>query len=344
MRSIHKKLFVITALSVVGMAGCYDQAIHPVTEEAFPLKVVLDVTEGGTYESEDEYGLEVTFDGGVDPVEDENGEIIAGSPEGTRGPFSKDITVMFKLKDAEGIVIGSEVSLSEVKYVDPADECNELEAAFTFNGDGSGSFTIPQQVEKVELVFSLDDGAVDDNLVNDDDRSFVLEMTGLSGATGNEVILDINNEFEYKVLDDEDIFTEWVLDHTNPDALSAFITLFSPVNEDLESLIADDINEIKMGFEYDEVKIVVELVETEMEEECGEIEEKNLEIEIEGEFEVEDGAIEIDFENADEDEFAYEGSYTVTQGDPNLLGITLSGEDEDGEEVAPSTSLTLDQD
>lgn len=340
---LKKNIYFSILLILFGsISSCYEQELRPIEEKDFPLKIVLDLTEGGAYESDDSYGLEISFDGGVDEITDENGNVIAGSPEGTRGPYHEDLVIEFMLKDAEGLTIGTDVSIEEIIY--EIDECTEGSAAFTFNANtGTGIFTIPAGVEAVEIVFALDADAIDNDVVDVDERTFVMELTGIQNTTDN-VILDINNEFEYTVLDDEAVFAEWILDHEDPAMLEAFLTLFGPLNEELTGLSATDVDEIKFEFEYEEVKILVVLVETEMEEECEEQEEVNLEIELEGEFEVEDGEIELVLENDEGDEFTYVGAYEIEQGSPNLLSITLEGEDEDGEGIAPETTLTLERD
>lgn len=327
-------IFLFTIL----MSGCYEQDLQPVTEEDFPLQILLDANEGGTYESEDSYGLKVTFDGSVDEVVNENGEVIAGSPGGTRGPAATDLVVEFMIENLEGLNLGADLAIDEVIY--EIDDCTEGSAAFTLNNDGSGTFTIPAGVEEVEIVFSLDDAVIDNDIENTEDKGFEMMLTGIQGAP-EDVLLNINNVFEYSVLDDESVFNEWIMDHTNAGLLDNFIALFSPVSEDLESLTAADIEEVIFEYGYEEVKIVVVLAETEMVEECGETEEENLELEIEGEFEAEEGEIEMVLENADGDEFTYSGDYEVSQG-PLGLSLTISGEDEDGEEVAAEATLNLD--
>ncbi len=303
--------------------------------------MVFDLNEGGTFESDDNYGLEISFDPGLDEVTDENGQVIFGSPEGTRGPLDQDLVVNFKLSASEGFNIGEDFGIDEVIY--QIDDCNEGSANFVLNSDGSGSFTIPAGVEMIEIVFNLNDETLNNSDLDDGTPGFEMELTGIEGNP-QDVLLNINNVFEYVVLDDEDIFTEWVLDFEDPALLQAFLDLFSPISEDLEELTEADIDEIKFEYGFEEVAITITLVEIETVEECDETEEVNLEIEIEGEFEVEDGELVMVLENEDGDEFEYTGPYEVVQGSPNMLTFTISGKDEDGEEVAAENTLKLERD
>ncbi|NJO03595.1 MAG: hypothetical protein HC880_19640, partial [Bacteroidia bacterium] len=45
---------------------------------------------------------------------------------------------------------------------------------------------------------------------------------GISGAGAQSVVVNIDTEFEYIVLDDELIFNEWSLDPSDTDAFDAF--------------------------------------------------------------------------------------------------------------------------
>ncbi len=336
---MKSKNIIIYLLMVFLLASCYDQEIQPVAEEDFPLQIVLDAIEGGTYESDDSYGLKVAFDEGIEEVTDEDGNVIAGSPGGTRGPADTDLTINFVIEDVEGLNLGSEVSIDEIIY--EIDDCTEGSASFTFNQDGTGSFTMPQGVEEIEIVFALDDASIDNDIENTEDKGFKFRLTGIDGSPEN-VLLNINNEFEYAVLDDEAIYNEWVLDHTNSDLLNKFLTALAPVNEDLEALEAADIDEIIFEYGFEEVKIVVVLTETEMVTECGETEEENLELEIEGEFSAEDDEIEMTLENEDGDEFIYTGTYTIDLQDPLTFTLTFAGVDEDDNNVAEEVTLTLE--
>ena len=331
-------------LTGLSLTACYDQETEPIREEDAPLTVILNDLEGGTYESKDDYDFKITFDGGVDEIKNEKGEIIAGSPEGTRGPWHKDLTISFELKDAEGVTLGTNVVVDKIEYVNPEDECDDKEAALTTNDGVSGSFILPSGVEEVKAVLALADSVIDNDLVDSEERKFVFEITGLEGASANEVTLSINTEFEFVFLDDEDIYTEWVLDHEDSSQFAGFIALFSPINSELEELVADSVDEIKLEFEFEEMKAAIKLKREELVEECGESEMDNVEIEVKGEFEVEDGEVEIDFENEDEDEFKYKGTYSITQGNPNTLTITLKGEDEDEETVVEETTIVLERD
>lgn len=331
---------ILVAIALLMLNSCYEQDLQPVTEEDFPLQILLDLNEGGAYESDDDFGLNVSFDGGVDEITDQNGEVITGSPGGTRGPASTDLVVEFVIENLEGLTLGTDVTIDEVIY--EIDDCTEGSADFTFNNDGTGTFTIPAGVEEVEIVFALDDSAIDNDIENTEDKGFELTLTGIQGSPAG-VLLNINNVFEYTVLDDEAVFNEWTLDHEDADLLNDFISTFSPVLEELEGLTSSEIDEIIFEYGYSEVKILVVLTETEMVEECAETDEVNLELEIEGEFEVEDGEIEMVLENADGDEFTYSGTFLVTQG-PLMLSLTLEGEDEDGELVASEVTLILADD
>lgn len=338
MKNLIKNTFAALALALAFTACVEEDFEYPQDAESEELFILaLDADEGGASESETDYGLEVAF-------LDYFGEL----PEA-------EVTLSFELKDAEGMEIGSEdnqVHIKEVIY--EIDDCTEGELDFTFNADGTGTITLKPDSEigmpeAFEIVFNLpfetliddgeeeDESLLDDDIENEDDRGFVFEITGIASA--NEYIaLNPVSEFEYKVLDNETITTEWELDLSDEAVFEQFKEAFSPISADLAELDYAEVSAIKFEFEFEELAIKIELNEEEADE-CDPTDFSNKEIEIEADFSAEDGELELEgsyliFNEEDgeveaELDFILKANYEIIIAEERLIINLQSLEDED---------------
>lgn len=323
------------------LAACVDDNLvlprDGENEELFIL--ALEADEGGTSETETDFGLEIEF-------QDYFGDL----PEA-------EITFDFVITDVEGFVIGNsddQLHIKEVIY--EIDDCTEGELDFTFNADGSGTITLSPDaeigmLEAFEIVFNLpfetvmEDGEeeevalLDDDLENDDDRKFVFEITNLS--SNNEFIaFNPVRTFEFSLLDDETIATKWELDLQDQAVFEIFKEALSPINSELSNLNYEEVESITFEFEYEEMKIEIELVELEEEaDECDPTDFSNKVIEIEADYEAEDGELELegsylilneeDGEPEDELDFILKAIYSIDLEQESMVLSLQSLEDED---------------
>ncbi|NBA85355.1 hypothetical protein GVN16_06255 [Emticicia sp. CRIBPO] len=293
-----------------------DGVISPIDPEKIPQVILFDDEEAGEEEDSDETSFKLTLLDKIDPEGKElGGKII---------PLTANVTVNFKVTDIEGFSKISDYILSaEGSY--EKDECNDEDVAATFNtSTGEGTVVFPAGAEEVEINFELNDKLFDDMIVNKDDRSFKVQITGITGGNG-VVVANKDLEFEHKVLDDDVIFAEWELD-TKKD-LKSFQNLFGSLHEDIAGLKENEIKGIKFQFGLNQLEIEVELEEEE-ENDCGEMENKTIEIEAEYDDLTDDkkeGDIKFIVEVEDEagyvEEVEYEGSFKISG---EILTITLS--------------------
>ena len=316
-----------------------DDVLTPLTGNAYPQVILLSDEGDGDLEDEDNFSFKITLADRVDPAGKELGGKVV--------PLEKDVTVQFKVVETNGFTnLGDYLKDWKVFY--EIDDCTtsedqDIDLNLTFDpGTGMGSVRFPAGVEEIEVEFEADGGLFDDNVFNSESRGLVLQLTGLN-ANGQNVAVNTTNAFGYQVLDDDGIYGEWELDIDNATEFQNFKALFGLINEDIKSLQAADVGEITLSFEYGELKAQVKLKETEMIEDCGEMEEENKVIEIEAEFEeLTDDELEgdiefgesIEQEDGSEKNFTYAGSFQV-QGKQLLL--TLEGEYDDEE----TSSITL---
>lgn len=337
MTTIHKYIYSLVLLAF--LAGCDKKnkdVVKPLSLNDFPQIILLDDEGDGNLEDDDKVGIVLTLADRIDFSGEELGGAIA--------PLSSDAMVSFEIKDPEGFENLSEYILDWTAFYE-IDDCitsedENIDLNLVFDpSTGKGSVRFPAGVEEIEIELELSEVLFDDDILNTDGRGFTFELTDVSSNEHVKVNTDI--VFEYEVLDDEAIYGDWELDHTNPDIFAAFRSLFGLINEDIAALDASEVDKIEISFEYEEVKVLVELVETEVVEECGETETVNIEIEIEGEIEeLTDDALSGEVEFAEEieqddesvKEFVYAGEFTISG---SQLSLTLQGEydDEESEEV-----------
>jgi hypothetical protein len=327
----------VTGLALITLIfGCdkeKDDLVLPLTSEQFPQVIKFDDDGDGDLEDEDGFSFVLTLNDRVDP----DGEELGGKVV----PLSSDVTVSFEVSDFEGFSRISDYIKDGTAFYE-VDDCTtsedlgvDLKFVFDVN-TGKGSVTFPKDVEEIEVEFEVDEDLFDDNNLNTDDRYIEFVLTGVSGDN-NEVTHNSALSFTYEPLDDEAISGEWVLDPLDAAQFAAFKELFSPINEDIASLDAADVEEIILEVQYNEVEVVVVLKETETITECGDTEVVNKVIEIEADLEeldlqTLDGEIEFvgEVEQADEslEEFVYSGGFTIIGSN---LSLTLKGEYMDDE-------------
>ncbi|MGC3944687.1 MAG: hypothetical protein QM762_09220 [Chryseolinea sp.] len=308
-------LFVVFGWSCVDN----DLDVYP-NDENFPLQLVLDADEGADLPDAEDYGLEVAF---ADHIGDLPGQ---------------ELTLHYSIEDLEGDMAGS-VVIDKVVYEYEDDDCVfERELEFTAEGEGtSGTITIHVDddlktvPESFDIVFTLPGN-------DDTEGSFKFTLSDLSG--GSNVILGAPLTFEYAVLD-TDVAGEWKMELDSEEAFDQFKAVFGPLNPSLEELSFDDVTgEVTAEFEFGEMKFVVQLAEEEQVTTCedGEIETEmeHLEIEVEADYDAEDGELSLegshfilggDGEVEDELDFQIEATYDVVSETMTIKFLKVIDED-----------------
>jgi hypothetical protein len=307
-----------------------DDLVKPLSASEFPQVIILSDEGDGDLEDEDKFSFKITLSDRTDPDGDELGGKVV--------PLKEAVTVQFRVKEFEGFSNLSDYILDAEAFYEIDDCTTSLDQGVDLNlqfdaATGIGSVTFPPDVEEIEIEFETDDALFDDNIFNTDERSVTIELTGITG--GNGIAVNKTAGFKYSVQDDEGIYGEWKLDVSNPVAFSRFKELFGLINEDIKNLDAADVDEIVIAFEFEEVKAIIVLKETEQVDECGTPDVVNKIIEIEAEIEElsdEDTEGDVEFGETLElsdgsfKEFAYAGIFKITG---NILSITLEGEFDD---------------
>jgi hypothetical protein len=307
-----------------------DLDVYP-NDENFPLQLVLDADEGADLPDAEDYDLEVTF-------ADHIGELPGQS-----------LTMRYSIDDLEGDMPGA-VVIDKVVYEYEDDDCVfERELAFTAEGEGtSGTITLHVDEdlgtvpETFEIVFSLPGE-------DETEGGFSFTLSELSG--GNNVILGAPVSFEYEVLD-TDIAGEWKLEIATEEEFEQFKVVFASLSSELEELLFEDITgEITAEFEFGEMKFVVELAEEEEVTTCEdgetEVEMEHLEIEIEADYDAEDGELAMegshfilgdDGEIENELDYQIEAAYVVDSDKLTITFLKVVDEDsfKEGEELFAS--------
>lgn len=301
--------------------------INPISVENFPKIILLDDGGDGDVEDGDEVEIAVTFADEIDP----EGEELAGKVI----PLTAPATLSFEIEAADGLANLSDYILGAKAYYE-IDDCTESDdIAVTLDlAAGTGSVVFPADVEELIIALELDDALFDDDEQNSADRGFSLKLTGVDAGDQN-VVVDVDNSFDYLVLDEESVFGEWELDHEDADQFAAFKALFGALDPSIQNLAVADVDAIEFEFGWEKFACKVVLVEEE-EDECEPGAFDNAELEVEGEWvnDIEDlfGAesADIEFEDKIEQEdgsevdFKFEGSFTFN-GDDEIT-LTLSGE------------------
>lgn len=330
------KIILSLIVLVVLAAACSKKKFHHVEATAdsqFPKQLVLDEEKVGELEDSDKAEFEIKLTDAIDPT----GE----NPAGKVFTLETAVTVEFELKDNAGFAAWGDYVLGGTAYYE-IDDCTTsedegIDLLFTFDAaTGKGSVQFPAGVEAITIELELQPSVMEDAVENSGDRGFVFALTGL-GATSENVVLNTDIVSEFTVYDDEKVFGEWTIDPADATQLENLIALFAMANEDLAGLTAAEIDGIDAEFSFDEFGLTVKLIETEEEDNCGTIEQVNIEIAVEGEIdELTDDATsgdisfigELENDNGTVTEIAYEGTFVRT-GD--TLTLTLKGNDGDNE-------------
>ncbi len=340
MKNLNKTFALLCAAFLIGACSRLDEdRIDPRNPEDFPIVIILSDDGDGDLEDNDEVGIDLEILPIWDPV--------SRNPEGVVPTPTEDLIIQFEVFDPRGFSeIGSYILGAEAIYeVDDCTDSDDLNTQWN-PSTGQGSFTWPAGIEEVELVLLLDEDFFNDDILNTEDRGFSVRLNGVQSTTGVRVNTDL--EFGYEVLDDESIFGDWELDHTDPLQFERFMALFGSLNEDFDGLSADQVDKIEISFGWEAMEVKVELIETE-EDECEPGEFEPLEIEVECEYDFSLSSLfgvlngELAFEGEAEIdglelEFELEGVFEISP-DGSTLQLTLGGEF-DGEDIDEQT-LTL---
>lgn len=340
------KKYLIPVLLVFFFAvitGCADNELdEEPLDDQYPFRLILDSEEGGDLPDAEDYDLEVTF-----------ADYTGTLPKET-------ITVDYAITDAEGDMTG--VTIDKIVYEVEIDECvYERELSFTSAEGGlSGTITIAPDPdlgtvpESFEVVFVLPGAATE--------GEFAFELSNLESS--GEVILGKPEVFRYEVLDN-DVAGEWELVLETEEAFEAFKEVFGPIIPGLDQLsFAEITGKVTAEFEYEEMTFVFELAEEEEVTACedGETETEivNKELELEAEYEAEDGELVFegshliigdDGEVEDELDFIIEAGYEVNEVEGTVTFTFLKVIDEDnfkegeelfGKEAGVSFTFTKD--
>lgn len=323
-----KYIYTLVLLGFISSCAMNEPEVK-VQDEGFPFILVID-EEGSDLADAEDYGIEIAF-------ADYLGDLPA-----------HPITLTYELS-GEGDF--SATVIDEILYVYEDDDC-EFEREIEFDATtitipvDADMGTVPEEFEIVVLMNESGDDATD--------GSFTLTITGVESS--DNVEFSAVNEFEYEILDN-DLAGEWVLEIASAEEFEAFQEVFGTISSDLSELSFSDITgEIKFEFEFEEMKIEVELNEEELVEECedGEIESEmeNLIVEIEAEYDAEDGELEMEesyfTEDGEELDFIIEAEYELGDADDVTITFTLIIDEdhyEEGDELfSGSKSFTLIKD
>ncbi|MBC7851149.1 MAG: hypothetical protein H7Y31_15510 [Chitinophagaceae bacterium] len=314
---------IATVLLLLSCDKKNEDLTTPLSLDQFPAVIVLADEGDGGLEDEDKFSFVITLSDRKDPDGQEPGGKII--------PLLSPATVHFEITSFEGFNKLSDYILDASAFYE-LNDCNTEDVDLTFDvNTGKGTVIFPAGVEEVEIEFETDESLFDDAVFNTDERSITIQLTDLTGNTGKAAV-NTSAAFVYEVQDDEGIYGEWKLDINDPAEFNRFKTLFGLVNEDIRNLEVDDVDEILLEFEYEEVKAIVVLKETEQIDDCGSIDTENKIIELEAEIEdVDDKELsgEIEFGEILETvtgslrAFVYTGSFEIIN---SKLKIVLRGE------------------
>lgn len=338
---MKKKLYkIVVALSAFAIISCADNdlSVKP-NDDNFPLQLIVDTDEGGDLADAEDFGLEIKF-----------ADFIGDLPTET-------ITLSYEIEGEDSFE--GEVEIDEVIYEVEVDDCT-FERELDFDNEAKTiTITADEDLgslpEAFEVVFKLPGN-------DDTEGGFKFTITSVQ-STNASITIGEPSEFEYEVLDNE-VAGEWVWEFETEEEFKEFKETFEVISPDLAELSFDDILEddgvraIVAQFEFGEMKFEIELAEEEEVCEDGETETDNKQIEIEAEYEAEDGELVLegshfiignDGEIEDELDFIIEAEYELNE-DEETISITFKkiiDEDnyEEGEElVATPISFTFKKD
>jgi hypothetical protein len=321
MKNHITKLFI--GLVALVAFNCADNTLDEEPfDDNFPFHLVLDAEEGGDIPHAEDYAVELKF---ADYLPD------LDLPNTT-------ITLAYEITDVAVDMVGI-VSIDKIIYEVEVDDCvYERELDFTASADGlSGVITIPPDPdlgsvpESFEIVFVLPGS-------EDTEGGFKVEFSNLQSS--ENLLLGSPNVFEYSILDN-DVAGEWELEIETEEDFERFKEVFGPLNSELESLNFEDITgKLTAEFEFEEMRFVLELVETEEVTTCEDGE---------TETEIENKVIEIEAAYDEEDsEVEFEGSHEIINDEglveDELDFIAEAGYDRDDETLVITFFSIIDED
>jgi hypothetical protein len=337
-----KKIYQIVMLGTIFVAtACADNELEvKPNDNNFPFQLIVDTDEGGDLADAEDYGLEIKF-----------ADYLNELP-------SETITLSYDIEGEDSFE--NVVAIDKVVYEVEIDDCvYERELAFDpiaktitlVNDEDLGS--VPEAFEVVFLLPGTDDT----------EGTFEFTLTDVQSSNKN-ITVGEPSAFEYEVLDNE-LAGEWVWELSSEEDLESFKEVFGVISPDLADLAFEDILEddgvriIRAQFEYGEMKFEIELAEEETVCEEGESETENKQLEIEAEYEIEDGELilegghliinEDDGEIEDELDFRVIAVYELNE-EAETIRITFQkiiDEDnyEEGDELfAGSSAFTFTKD
>lgn len=333
---------ILGMLLLLVMTACADNTLETKpNDDSFPFQIVLDAEEGADLPDAEDYSLEVKF---------------ADYLPGQKLP-NTEMVLHYSLANFEDDMADA-VTIDKIIYEVEIDDCVfERELEFTATGEAEITGTIlltPDEdlggvPESFEIVFTLPG-------LENTTGAFAFEITELQGDI-EQVILGSPRVFEYEVLDN-DVAGEWELNITSAEEFDSWKEIFAPISSELEAIEFEDITgKIVAEFGFQEMKWIIELAETEEITVCedgeSETEIENKVIEIEAEYEAEDGELVFegshvllgdDNEPEDELDFIIETAYEANEN-LHITFFNVVDEDnfEEGEELFQSESGYLFQ-
>ncbi len=316
-----KKIYSVFIVMLMFVAACGDNdlGVNPKNEN-YPFRLVMDAEEGADLADAEDYGIEVTF-----------ADYLGDLPTET-------VTLNYELSDLEDDMDGA-VEIDKIVYEVEVDDC-VYERELDFTSDGlTGTITVAPDPdlgsipESFEIVVTLPgfDGA---------EGSFKFTITSLQGP--ENVILGLPAAFEYEVLD-TDVAGEWEFEIGSEEEFDLFKQVFGTLNAELAGLDFEDITgKVTAEFEFEEMKFVIELVEeievTTCEDGEEETEIENKVIEIEADYDADDGELEFEGSHEIEDDgaiveldFMIEAAYSVDGDELTISFFRVIDEDNQGE-------------
>jgi len=319
------KIYVLLAL-LVGVACTDSEPEIEINDTNFPFRLQFGNKEGADLPDAEDYDVEIEF-----------ADFLGDLP-------SDKIVLTYSLS-GEGDFAGIAIDEVAYEYEDENLECVFIREA-SFDGN---TITIPVDAdlgtvpEKIEIVLTF-------NLTGDEATEGTIEFEITDLTTNADVLFNAISTFEYEILDN-DLAGEWVFVF-NESSYDEFVAVLGIVSTDLVELDKATINEdmeMVVEFEFEEMKFEIETTETESKCEDGETEDSEIAVEIEANYEAEDGEFEFEGEYVNEDgealDYLMTGEYTIDEETGNLTLTITKIINEDGDVIFDDTyALTLERD
>lgn len=340
-----KNISILLLCATVLITSCSKEnldVVDPRDAAQFPQQIIVDEEKIFELEDTDKAEFEVKLTDRVDA----SGLNLSGISV----PLEQPVRVNFELSDAAGFSGWENYILSGKAYyeIDDCTTSDDLNIDLEFEFDsitGRGSFLFPVGTTAVIVELELDATVTDDNVVSSSDRGFTFALTGLAQES-SVVVVNTTLKSEFRVYDDELVFGEWAIDHTDTTQWNGVRTLLEISESDVSSLVATAINGISVEITPTETQFVITLIATEAVEGCTGIDTVNIEIEVEGEVdEITDNALSgeivfvVELENSDGTvrEVEYSGEFNRSG---NQLILTLRADDGDNQTSDITITLT----